>query len=506
MTSTRLTFWAIAVMVAAHVSWSHAQPPPSANELVVEAGRLILSAERAATPEQAISLLEEAQRKLELITEVHPSSDMAVKLATGQGIGTVSLAGVQAAIKATTAKCWTSLSLICVLRLISDATPEGFASPSLSLEIYLPVVVAAQAAAGQFSAAVETAELFNGWRRQQALLEVAVRQRKAGQAEEAQLLMDKVIAAAAAIEDARSRAEALDQIAVAQAEAGQFSAAVETAASIDNLSERTKALLAVAVIQQKAGNVEDARTTASRAADAARAIRDPYNRAPALGDVAATYIEMGDRQSARATIDTAAAGVSDVYAYHQALTLTTVAAAQTKAGNIREARANIRQAAEVAKSIQDSNQRTGRLKAIVSVGVDAEQFIEAAQVAELLTDPYDRARALVDVALAQAKAGRVEPARVTIEMAADFAESSDEPFERTHARALVANVQTTIGDITDRTTTDMVVEAAQSLDTAYERTRVFAAASLAQSEAGHIDAAGRPSNWLTTPPRGSMIP
>ena len=181
--------------------------------------------------------------------------------------------------------------------------------------------------------------------------------------------------------------------------------------------------------------------------------------------------------------------MSDRQAYHQALTLTTVAAARTKTGNIRAARESIRQATAVAKSIQNSSQRTGRLKALVPAGVEAEQFIEAAQVAELLNDPDDRALALADIALAQAKAGKVEAARITIEMADDSAKLIDEPFERTHAQALIANVRTTTGDITDRTTTDIVAESAQSLQDAYNRTRLFAAVSLAQIKAGHVDAA-----------------
>ena len=486
MTRNRLTRWTGVALLLASVSWSHAQPPPSANELVVEAGRLIMAAESAPTPVQAIDLLEEAHRKLVVITEVHPASDMAVKLATGQGIGTISLAGVQAAIKAATERCWTSLSLVCVARLTFEA---AMLEESVDdREQALSVVAKGQAAAGQFSAAVKTAQLMVGFRsRVETLSAIAAAQSKAGQAEEVQISMDKLVAEATAIEDVNDRSDRLYHVVSAQAEAEQFSTAIETAASIDSLSGRTEALLVVAAAQSKAGQDEDARTTANRAADTARSIRNLYDRAHRLSDVARAYIEMGAGKAARATIEAATAAVLDRQAYHQALTWTTVAATHTKAGNMQAARATIRQTAEVATSLQDAGQRTGRLWALVSAGVDAEQFIEAAQVAELFTVPYDRACALVDVALAQVKAGQIEPARVTIEMAGDFAQSVDEPFERAYARALIANVQTTIGDTPDRTTTALVVEAAQALQNAYDRTRLFALISQAQTEAGHID-------------------
>ena len=148
---------AAAVLVAS-ASWSHAEQSPSANELVVEASRLIMSAENAPAPEQAIRLLEAAHRQLVLIIEAHPSSDLAVKLATGQGVGTVSLAGVQAAIKAATEQCWTTLSLPCVAQLTLDALmseEEENRFPLLSLHNFI-TIASAQMKAGDSGGVQET--------------------------------------------------------------------------------------------------------------------------------------------------------------------------------------------------------------------------------------------------------------------------------------------------------------------------------------------------------------
>ena len=207
MRMNSLILLAAATILVAGVSWSRAQQQPSTNEMIVEASRLIRSAESAPTPEQAISLLEKAHRKLVLITEVHPSSDLAVRLATGQGIGTVSLAGVQAAIKAATEKCWTLLSLLCVARLTFEAAmSEDKTSDNNALSYQriesLAAIATAQGQAGQFSVAVETVALMDSaaalgddrraadyhaaYSRAEALVAIAAAQRQANQADEAQ--------------------------------------------------------------------------------------------------------------------------------------------------------------------------------------------------------------------------------------------------------------------------------------------------------------------------------
>lgn len=407
-------------LLVVNTSWSHAEQPPSANELVVEASRLILSADSALTPEQAIRLLEEARRKLVLITEVHPSSHLAVRLATGQGIGTVSLAGVQEALKAATERCWDSLSLLCVARLTLDAVMSdeddfrradylitvasaqmkagaaeaaqatwkratNIALSGSRSDMALPKIVAAQAAAGQFDTAVKTAEMIEGgYSRSVALLDIAAAQRKAGKAEEAQTIIDKSVAAAATIKEAVNRAEALIKVAEAQAAAGQFSAAVETAASIAHVDKRTEALLAVTSIQTKSGNVEAARTTIKRATDTAQTIRDPYGRARALIDVTSAYIDMEDEKAARATTGRAVAAVqsapqpegdsSRISAsnFIRAFTLTAIATGQTKTGQSDAARQTLATALEAALAIEDVEYRLGRLLKIATAQAEAE--------------------------------------------------------------------------------------------------------------------------------------
>ena len=71
-----------------------------ANRLMVEAIKAMEAAEREPSAEGKYNLLKQAFDKLKEIVERYPSTDLAVKLATGQRVGKVSLAGVRAALDA----------------------------------------------------------------------------------------------------------------------------------------------------------------------------------------------------------------------------------------------------------------------------------------------------------------------------------------------------------------------------------------------------------------------
>ena len=64
-----------------------------ANELFVEAVKLVNSAENVEDPIEKADALEEVLSKLNEIIDDHPSSDLAVKLISGQRIETISLKG-----------------------------------------------------------------------------------------------------------------------------------------------------------------------------------------------------------------------------------------------------------------------------------------------------------------------------------------------------------------------------------------------------------------------------
>ena len=66
----------------------------SANKLFVEAVKLVKSAEGEKSFEKTLSVMEEALARLYKIIDDYPSSDLAVKLISGQSVGGISLEDV----------------------------------------------------------------------------------------------------------------------------------------------------------------------------------------------------------------------------------------------------------------------------------------------------------------------------------------------------------------------------------------------------------------------------
>ena len=67
----------------------------AANKLMVQAVKLVESARNEPSTKKQLDLVRRAQSTLQQIVENHPSSDLAVKLITGQPIGDISLQGLR---------------------------------------------------------------------------------------------------------------------------------------------------------------------------------------------------------------------------------------------------------------------------------------------------------------------------------------------------------------------------------------------------------------------------
>ena len=89
---------ALALAVFLPLSTVHANDSAEANGLMVEAIRLVDAVKREPSAEAKIGLLRKAYDNLTAIVERYPSTDLAVTLASGQRVGTISLAGVRGAL------------------------------------------------------------------------------------------------------------------------------------------------------------------------------------------------------------------------------------------------------------------------------------------------------------------------------------------------------------------------------------------------------------------------
>ena len=90
----------VCVGLLCSLAWpSFADDAAEANRLMIEAVKLIQASGREPSPGGKFRLLKQAYDNLVAIIDRHPSSDLAVKLATGQRIGDISLARVREAME-----------------------------------------------------------------------------------------------------------------------------------------------------------------------------------------------------------------------------------------------------------------------------------------------------------------------------------------------------------------------------------------------------------------------
>ena len=435
----KMKAWVVAAALAAATTLAQAQEPGVDGSLK-DVGRHIVAAKRARTPERAITLLEEARRKLLVVMEAHPASEAAVRLATGKGIGTISLAGVGIAIKEATVKCWTSASPVCVSRLTLQAAESFDARSDWELEIRAGAYAAGAAAhalednAGDsrvyFDLAVAAARTVkSGYARARALRNVASVQAEAGD-------VDSARATATSIGDVQGRINALVGIASASAKRGDVEAALEgfrlavaAARSIGESNHRTRGLRKVALAQAAAGYTASARATA-------RSIGDIQGRTDALVGAASALAREGKGGDARAFFDLAvddAGAISN--GYRRAIALGKVAWAQAEAGEQTAARMTLDKALQAGGRGMDLRSAGATIASLADV--DPYVFIQIA-VAQMKVEDLSGARKtlgrafqsviedmspsqvkwLFNIASAQTAAGDADGARQTIDTAA----------------------------------------------------------------------------------------
>ena len=288
---TRLLLIAVLCVPSAPLA---ADDSTQANRLLVEAMKLIQAAGTKQTATERLPLMESALAKLNEIVENHPSSDLAVKLITGQQIGDISLAGVVDAVEILSQFQKQEAARTTCIESLDVANPK--------CREWLYDIGRAQLQAGDLQGARKTAR----WIRDSSIRRDLLRDidrhvrdidRRARHSDQrrVQLVDDQLRAGnledaletAKSIHDGGVRAQKLHVIALAQAEivgnqlqAGNLEGALATARSIEYISIRDQAFHDVAEGQAQAGNLGDALATAeSIEADHLRTqIRDAIKR------------------------------------------------------------------------------------------------------------------------------------------------------------------------------------------------------------------------------------
>lgn len=264
-----------------------------------------------------------------------------------------------------------------------------------------------------------------------------------------------------------------------KARAGDIKGALQAAAELKNDYQRAEALRNVATAQAKAGDKAGVASTFRLALQAALAVQDKFDKASAIQFIAGAQAQAGDAQGAFQTlatlkdegekesglreIGTAQAQAGDVQgAIQTAATIQNVvwkgvilqhiAAAQARAGNVREA-------LRTAATIQWDPSKVKALREIVEGQAEAGDVKGALQTVATIQDKSEESIALGAIALAQAKAGDKAAAARTFEQARQTAGSVESEIPRAFALGAVAEAQARAGDMSGSRQTAAAVPA-----------------------------------------------
>jgi len=300
-------------------------------------------------------------------------------------------------------------------------------------------VAGAQAEAGRFDDALETASLIaDAYLKASAWRQIAVAQARAGDRATSGKLLDKVLEAVGAFKNVpSSRVDALIATAEAQARIGDASGALKTAGLIGDLRGKAEALRAIALVQVKDRDIMGALETAA-------AIADVRAQAEALRGIAAVRAEAGDREGALQT----ASAIKDPRLMAGALGKIAVAAAVAR--DRTGSRDVLKQALDVAMTVPVEGEKADALGGIALAHVEAGDVAGALKTAAMIervfsTKPLPDAavtvasEALRAIAVAQARRGDRRGALQTVERIGN-------PYMQASALAEIAVVQASAGD------------------------------------------------------------
>ena len=282
---TARLFLICALSLSLSVAPASADDTAQANKLFVDAVRLITAAASKQIPAEQLLLLEESLAKLNQIMENHPSTDLAVKLITGQSIGAISLGELTSAIDELKRQ-----SKAAEQAAIRNACIDSLDARDPKCAMWLSAIVGTHLQKGDLAAALEAAMTHEPGRARDNLLHnIARHHAQAGNRREALAIVDSM-------ETERARNGARNDVDADlfqfHLQAGNFKQALAAAQSIDHPVRREQTLRQIAISQARAGDENDAYATVGL-------IRDIGIRSLAAAEVQAVLREEAEKQASQ---------------------------------------------------------------------------------------------------------------------------------------------------------------------------------------------------------------
>ena len=432
-----LKYLLLPVFITLGLACSPVDEEAEVNRRFVEAVALLEAAESESAAPTKLALLEQVETTLQTIITRYPSTTLAVKLASGQQIGNVSLATVATAVEAARGPaCQVAPTSACVIAqaLALAQTLDEWRRPRALDHITerLVNIALAQAQAGDragthatTSQALALAQALTSQPRRAAVLtDIAFAQARAGDRAGSQTTIAQALALAQTLTNEEARVWGLAFIALAQAQAGDRAEAQATIAQALALAQtldekdRGGALGAIAPVQAQAGDHAGAQETITQALALVQALTDKEERNRTLllllwahlkaGDTvqalafAQTITDEGRRARLLAFVAQALALARTLDEKDRARTLAHIAPALAQAGDHAEARATIAQVLALAQTFGEGS-RAIALPHIAQAQAYMGDGVQALALAQTLTDESDRVKALADIALALAR-------------------------------------------------------------------------------------------------------
>jgi len=357
--------------------------------------------------------------------------------------------------------------------------------------------------------------------RAQVLAEVVGALARAGEIDAARRLADKVVGVVGRVRFPWRRAEVLVDV---LARAGEVDAAQRLAENAANAAERFKspwvrssilvgeklwwrvrALVGAAGALARAGDIDRACQVAMSAASATDHIQNPLKRARALVGVAGVLARAGDIERVRQVAMSAASATAQIENFDsRARVMVEVAGVLARSGDIDAARQVAENVVNAVEQVKESEECVGTpagsvslrlapaLGKIVDALVRVGETDRARQVAEIalsaikrIAEPWRRARALGELAVALARAGQAEAAF-------GVAKQIGEPWRYVQALAEVAPAFVRAGDAGKARQVAMgAAGVAEQIEGSWLRARALAEVACALARVGEGDKARR---------------
>jgi len=309
-----------------------------------------------------------------------------------------------------------------------------------------------QAGAAHTRAAMQTVDGINSAAERAATLcAIAVAESNAGQIPYALETFQAAVSSAMDIVDEEGRRESLEGIITAQTEVGQFHVALNTAQKLDEPWQQIAAIRKIAVRQARAGELKGFNESLHAAIEIASTIHQPAWRASELAEIASAQAEAGDIQSANETVQSAL---------------------------------------KILANLDNAAEKSDPLSKVADVQIQAGDFQAALQTIKTIPYGDGRHRAVRNYAIAQTRAGDFQGAMQTME-------DPELHFRKEHRVDILcemAIMQARAGDAQSaRNSFDIALTTAKSV---YSGGSDFYKIALAQSEAGHFNAALQTANLI----------